>query len=106
MISSLPFCPSPRQLSSVHGDEEGRLQRGVEHSLARSATGGAPLQQLQPPFVYILIFIYSSFCFVGPMRVMEKDNGSNFFGGDRAFLLLSYACPLISFVPFDIFLAF
>ncbi len=42
MISSLPFCPSPRQLSSVHGDEEGRLQRGVEHSLARSATGGHP----------------------------------------------------------------
>lgn len=42
MISSLPFCPSPRQLSRVHRDEEGRQRRGVVHSLACSATGGHP----------------------------------------------------------------
>jgi len=42
MISSLPFCPSPRQLCWVHRDEEGRQRRGVVHSLACSATGGHP----------------------------------------------------------------
>ncbi len=81
MISSLPFCPSPGQLSSVHGDEEGRQQRGVEtltHPLChRGGTPTAATTTIRLHFDFHLFV----FLFCGTMRVMEMDNSSNFFGG-------------------------
>lgn len=107
MISSLPFCPSPRQLSWVYRDEEGRQWRGVVHSLACSATGGHPYSSYNH---HSFTFWFSSIrsLFLWDHESDGKGQQLHLFGGDRAFYCFLLHAPfsclfrLILFLPFKV----
>lgn len=93
MISSLPFCPSPRQLSSVHGMKRD-ASRGVlnTHSPALPQ-GGTPTAATTTIRLHFDFHLFV-FLFCGTMRVMEKDNSSNIFGGDIGLFTAFLCMPL------------